>query len=357
MRTRPPRNVPRSSGAATEAFVDRERHNPYFRWLLHLGAPLTVSLMLHAILFSALALKTWSWLESADPAEYGVGLTDAADAFGELRWPGEALEKLDAPVTPELDPFRFSDLVDLTQAAEQFSENPAAVSEGGFGIGESGRAGLIGIGGGAGESGGGGGLGSGFGLGSGLGAAGVWNLNVTGTSFVYVIDFSGSVIVAVDELKRELRRSIGNLTAKQTFNVFVFYSVGDHSSDRLVTEAFESALQLATPELKKRFFSWIDGKSPQGSTEPLLAMKRALALKPDAIFFFSDGYFDEKIVAAVAQANRSAKSQIHCLVFDEVLLQETNDSGRLTDGARRLKRIAEESRGKFKVVTGADLRR
>lgn len=357
MRTRPPRNAPRATQIAATTFVDRESTNPYLRWLVHLGAPLTVSLVLHAMLFGALALKTWTWLEARGPGEYEVGLTDAADAFGELRWPGEALEKLDASVTPETDPFRFSDLVDLNQIAQQFSENPAPVSEGGFGIGESGRAGLIGVGGGVSDSGGGGGLGSGFGLGSGLGSAGVWNLNVTGTSFVYVIDFSGSIIVAVDELKRELRRSIGNLSGKQTFNVFVFYSVGDHASDRLVTESFATGLQPATPETKRRFFSWIESKTPQGSTEPLQALKRALAIKPDAVFFFSDGYFDEKVVNEVAQSNRKVGAQIHSLVFDEVLLQETTDIGRLTDGARRLKRISDASHGKFKVVTGADLRR
>ena len=56
--------------------------------------------------------------------------------------------------------------------------------------------------------------------------------------------------------------------------------------------------------------------------------------------------------------NRRTRSHIHCLVFDELLLSNTDDlPPRLTDGARRLKRIADQNHGKFKMVTGRDLQR
>ena len=54
---------------------------------------------------------------------------------------------------------------------------------------------------------------------------------------------------------------------------------------------------------------------------------------------------------------QEARAQIHCLVFDELLLQNTSGLPQMTDGARRMKRIADQNGGKTKIVTGADLGR
>jgi hypothetical protein len=348
-----------------EPLADREVHNPYFRWLIHLGLPLTVSLFVHVLLFAILALRSWEVFGGSglDLNEYEVEIMDSSvsGVSDGLKWPGEHLIDLAEPeIAADVDPFRFSDLVDRAELSDLARSAPGALpgeaGTGGFGIGESGRSGVLGIGGGAG-AGGGGGLGAGFGTGSGIGTAGVWNLRTTGNTFAYVVDFSGSIIVAVDDLKRELKRSIGKLTGKQLYAVFIFYSVGDQRAEHFKTEAFAPELELATPDVKRRFFAWIDRKAPMGSTQPLPAMKRALALKPDAVFFFSDGYFDDKVVDEIAAANKNVGAQIHCLVFDELLLQDTSGLPRLTDGARRLKRIAEQNGGKTKIVTGADLGR
>ena len=95
-----------------------------------------------------------------------------------------------------------------------------------------------------------------------------------------------------------------------------------------------------------------------GETEPLQAIQRALALQPEAIFFFSDGYFDDAIVDEIARANRPSQTRIFCLVFDELLLQDTSGLPRReTEGVRRLKRVAEGNRGQIKIVTGKDLAR
>ena len=171
-----------------------------------------------------------------------------------------------------------------------------------------------------------------------------------------MIDFSGSIIVAVDELKRELKRSIGRLRPTQTFNVILFFGTTGRS-EKFVTESFSPDMQPARAEVKRQFFEWIDRRAPMGSTEPLAAARRAISLRPDVIFFFSDGYFDEKVVGEIARANKTPRVRIHCLVFDEILLQDTSGLPRMTDGAQRLKRIAEENGGKLKVVTGADLKR
>lgn len=345
-----------------EPLADRELRNPYFRWMVHLGVPLTVSLLVHAVLFAVLALRSWQVFGGGlEPDQYEVEITDSsAGEFGDtLKWPGEHLIDLDEPeMAVEVDPFRFSELTGRSDLSELARSEPSALAgelgTGGFGIGESGRSGILGIGEGAG-GGGGGGFGPGFGTGSGIGKAAVWNVDASGSTFAYVVDFSGSIIVAVDDLRRELKRSIGKLGSRQLFAVFIFYSTGDQRAEHFKTEAFAPELQIATPDLKRRFFAWVDRKAPQGRTEPLQAIKRALALKPDAVFFFSDGYFDDQVVDEVARANRKIRTQIHCLVFDELLLSDTSGLPRLTDGARRLKRIADASGGKTKIVTGADL--
>lgn len=349
--------------AEPEPLVDRESRNPYVRWLMHLGVPLSVSLGVHLLLFAFLALRSWQVLgDGLDPNEYEVEITDATagEVREGLKWPGEHLLDLDASDADlDIDPFEFSGLADRASLDElvrsEVTLNPGELGDGGFGLGESGRSGVLGVGGGAGV-GGGGGLGPGFGTGSGIGKAGVWNLRASGNTFAYVVDFSGSIIVAVDELKRELKRSVGKLTSKQLFAVYIFYSVGDESH-QFRTEAFSPRLLPATPDKKREFFAWIGRKQPRGRTEPLVAMKRALALDPDALFFFSDGMFADQVVTQVAQANAAVGAQIHCLVFDELLLADTSGLPRLTDGARRLKRIGDENHGKTKVVTGADLER
>ena len=361
----PQRNVSGHSPEATPAaemppLIDRDRTSRPLRWLMHLGVPAVVSLSVHVFVLALLTLRTMQvFVGGPVQTDYEVSIAEQDAGFKEeLQWPGEHALDIDPAEAAAADPFALSggrtgnDLSAL--AAEEISINPGEIGTGGFGIGESGRSGVLGLGGGAG-GGGGAGLGAGFGTGSGIGQAGVWSVRASGDEFAYVVDFSGSILLAVDELKHELKRSIGNLKAEQSFTVFIFYSVTDRRSEQFRTDAFSPTLREATPEVKEEFFAWIDRKQPRGSTEPLQAMRRALALEPDAVFFFSDGLFGDEVVTAVAGINQQAKAQIHCLVFDEFLLSDTSGLPRMTEGARRLKRIADATGGKTKIVTGADL--
>jgi hypothetical protein len=182
----------------------------------------------------------------------------------------------------------------------------------------------------------------------------VWDLNVRANKVVYVVDFSGSIIVAVDDLKRELKRSVARLVPLQAFDVIVFYSQGVEGAK---VESFRPQLEAATPENRREFFKWIDRRAPMGDTYPVDAVKRALALKPDVIFLFSDGDFSDpdRDEAEIKRLNRDTGARIFCLVFDELLLQDTSGAPRETDGARRLKRIAEANGGTAKIVTVKDL--
>ncbi len=334
-----------------ELLVDKEQHSPALRWGLHVALPMGVSLVLHALLLSALLLTDLlPWRRGGAARDYEVTVAQAA-ADHRLRWPTVGEFHPDAPVVS--DPFDYEPVEALTELADQPSVSSGRRDDGGFGLGSSGSSGVLGLGGGAG-AGGGEGLGSGFGSGTGLGSAGMWNLRAVGERFVYVVDFSGSIVVVADDLKRELKRSIGRLRRKHKFNVILFYGTGGRQA---VADAFAPQLVPATATQKQRFFRWIDRRYPRGTTDPLPAIRRALRMEPDAIFLFSDGQFtDPWAELQIARAN-TARTQIHCLVFDEVMLNDRSANPRLTEGARRLRTIARDSGGKFKVVTMEDLKR
>ncbi len=342
---------------ASAALPDRERANPTLRWLMHLGAPVAISVVVHVLLIGTMALKTWQVLTQAsiDVGDYEAGVVQAPDdrMGGAFKWPGE-----DLSVTPEPDKTAAVDSLTDLRALSDLTPPDAAPSDqpgegGAFGLGEGSRGGILGIGGGAGEA-GTGGMGSGLG-GRQLGEAGVWGVRGAANKVVYVIDYSGSIIPVVDALKRELKRSVGALQPRQSFDVILFYSSGAGEHERFKTESFEAALQSAQPDIRQRFFDWIDKKAPMGSTEPLAAVKRALALRPDAIFFFSDGLFEDGVVTQIAQANKD-KVKVSCLLFDELVIGD--DSGlppKVQEQAQRLQKIADQNGGKMKVITAKDL--
>jgi len=354
----------RPAAVVRETVADREVRNPFYRYLVHLGLPVSFSIAIHVFVIGFLALKTFDVItrRPIEVGEYEASLTESADdqMDSAFQWRDEAeMETPDeAPLEDALDSLTsFQDMSDVdlsdltgSDAGEGTGDGVGAGS--GLGIGD-GTLSLLGTGSGAGEA-GSGGFGSGLGGGGArIGRAGIWNLTIRANKIAYVVDFSGSILVAKDDLKRELKRSVGRLKPSQSFNVIIFYE----EYDKVKTDSFKSKLEPAIEDIRREFFQWIDRKAPKGGTEPLQAMKRAIALSPEAIFFFSDGYFDDSVVAEITRANRGARARIYCLVFDEVLLEDTSGLPRETEGARRLKQVAEANNGQVKVVTGADLAR
>jgi hypothetical protein len=351
------------AAAEREAPPDREVRNPFFRYLVHLGLPLSISLAVHLGVIGFLALKTFSVLTrpGTDVGQWEGTVVEAADFGKAFQWTDDNVLPTPVEVSSDTSLESLTPLPTVSDFGLRDLEKPAGGSSAGEGTGlglGDGSLSLIGTGSGAGET-GTGGFGSGLGVGgSQLGRAGIWDLNIRANKVVYVVDFSGSIIVAVDDLKRELKRSIGRLKPSQSFDVIVFYSSGGGSDEKVRTESFKPKLEPADEATRREFFTWIDRKAPMGVTEPLQAIKRALALQPEAIFFFSDGYFDDALIDEIARANRPSQTRIYCLVFDEILLQDTSGLPRReTEGVRRLTRIAEGNRGQIKIVTGKDLAR
>lgn len=100
---------------------------------------------------------------------------------------------------------------------------------------------------------------------------------------VYLIDATGSMIAHLQIVLQELSRSLDKLSEQQSFAVIFF------QSDRAI-EVPPGRLTAARSAAKTRAIEWSrQNIVPAGTTNPLPAIERALALKPDVIFLLSHG--------------------------------------------------------------------
>lgn len=155
-------------------------------------------------------------------------------------------------------------------------------------------------------------------------------------SIVYVVDSSGSMLDTFQHVKAELRRSVGKLRRSQKFHVLFFNS----------GEPFENPPQKlvsAIESQKRTFIEFLETVRPGGSTHPEAAMRRALALEPDLIYFLTDGEFDPGLLPKLNEWNKERRVLIFTIAYFDMA------------GAALLERIAREHRGEFKFVSERDL--
>ena len=202
---------------------------------------------------------------------------------------------------------------------------------------------VIGVGGGGKEFGGLEGLGTGSGRGSGF-----FGTGGEARKIVYVVDRSGSMTETIDYVKFELKRSIGELTEDNEFHV-IFYSRGP------AVEMPTRRLVNATDRNKQLAFEFIDGIIAGGGapTDPVDALERAFAVKPELIYFLTDGEFDKVVVDKVRDLNAGRKVTVHTIgfwYFERV-------PGSPPMGEDVLRRMADESGGNYKPIYQEDLGR
>jgi von Willebrand factor type A domain len=166
------------------------------------------------------------------------------------------------------------------------------------------------------------------------GSAEFFGIGGYGQTFVYVVDCSGSMSER-GKFQRaiyELLHSIEQLASDQRFYV-VFYSDAAYPMD-----ADEPV--PANEDEFARTRRWVSHIAPDGGTNPLPALLYALSLRPDAIYFLSDGKFDPVTTQEVRMKNRprSKRIPIHAIAFME----------RATEGLMRT--IARNSGGEYRFV-------
>lgn len=135
--------------------------------------------------------------------------------------------------------------------------------------------------------GGGSGSGSGGGVGSGVGSrTEFFGVEETATSFLYVIDRSGSMTQhrAFDLAKQELLASIGRLAPDARFGI-IFYNL---EPQRIPGSSAGDVLMPATPENLTRVRERLADLRATGGTDHLSALRSAFAVGSEVVYFLTD---------------------------------------------------------------------
>jgi hypothetical protein len=136
---------------------------------------------------------------------------------------------------------------------------------------------------------------------SGQAATEFFGIGGYGQTFVYVVDASDSMNERgkFDRARYELLQSIEQLNSDQRYFV-IFYNNAAYPMD-----ADEPV--PATDDEVARTVRWVNGAEADGGTYPLPALLFALSLRPDAIYFLSDGQFDPLTIHELRMRNRPTK--------------------------------------------------
>ena len=113
-----------------------------------------------------------------------------------------------------------------------------------------------------------------------------------GNRFVFVLDVSSSMSARnggrLARATQELIGSINQLNDEQDFSVILY---SNHALPMFVKNN-EAVMRQATPTNKQAAITWLRYRvRPNGGTMPARALQIAGNLKPDAVFFLSDGEF------------------------------------------------------------------
>ena len=188
-----------------------------------------------------------------------------------------------------------------------------------------------------------GGVGARGGFGGGIGSSvgpgtEFFGVHDKGGSYAYVIDRSGSMTVrqSLEVAKRELLVSLVQIPKEVTFAV-VFYN-----SDAVVFSdpAGRPGMMAASPANKRRVQDLLATIPPYGGTNHILALKTALELKPEVLFFLTDAdsMRPEEVADILAVAGRT---RIHAVEFGQ-----TGAIG----GSTPLQALAKKSGGSYRYL-------
>ncbi len=310
--------APAGSAAAEPAPASTSVDHPS---LLHPSAPLStraewnaagVSLLLHLLVLLALAALLIPVRTSGHGTSLDGGLGDEGD--GDL---------FDSVTIGSPAPGKGEDLERLATTTVEAVPALEGAMAGGSGSGSSGSGrfdaiAALGAGGG-----GGGGHGVGF-----------FGTTARAETVVFVVDMSGSMQGhRFDRALEELTRSLNKLQSTQKFFVFFFnnqtYPLFDQHNPKLLP---------ATAGTRARALKWLKSLHPDGGTFPEDAIERALKLKPQVIYFLTDGEIPETTRDVAQKWNGDRKVVIHTIAFET------------EEGAEMLRAIARDARGKYRFV-------
>ncbi len=162
------------------------------------------------------------------------------------------------------------------------------------------------------------------------------------TRIVYIIDHAGGMLDNFGYLERRLDSSIDRLVPLQSFAVIIFRK----RFHVLGPSAHTGKLEPATAMVKQEVRAAIKKIQPQGPNAYRLnyflrPFQAAFRMKPQIIYFLTNGSFDPKLITEIRKLNKDNKVIIFTYAFfnhDPIFNEQ-------------LKKIAAENRGEYKLVT------
>jgi len=346
-----------AAGEVPPEELEPKKKIPWAKWFaLSSVASLTgtgISVLLHAILI-ALGIALIPPLRNAvvdlmAPQEQVIVPTAelATEQVGGIPNPGmnsdasrAAAQAVDSSVS-QSDAFSETKSETLTQTLSSSAAGDATPSVIGVGPQKSGSSNGMGSG-----ATGGGSLAK-FGVpggGSGIGPKGaVFGNGGNALRIAFICDGTGTMITKMALLKRELNNTLGKLKPRQVYDVIFFYD-GEN-----VAAVDKTQLLNATPPNNKKTATFLDSFAPQGKTNPLPAIDLAFKLKPQLVYFLSDGAFDDlvpydQVVAKFKDLNKDKSARVNTIIF-----QNAEDPD-LTKAINTMKKIASDNGGNFVEV-------
>lgn len=160
--------------------------------------------------------------------------------------------------------------------------------------------------------------GSRVGQGAGQATTEVFGVSGSGSTFVYVFDRSESMSAAgsapLRAAKTELIRSLDTLTERQQFQI-IFYN---DTPDVFHSEGDATGLVTGSPATIARARDYVRRTVAVGGTEHEVALRMALRLAPDVIFFLTDAKILTMSAAQLDDITRRAEdagTTIHAIQF------------------------------------------
>jgi hypothetical protein len=133
-----------------------------------------------------------------------------------------------------------------------------------------------------------------------------------GGSVVYVIDHSASMGLnrALAAAQRELAFSLERLPSQARFQVILYNRTAEP-----ICIGRHSGLLPATEENKSQAIRYLSSVRPEGGTDHATALRKALALQPDVIYFLTDADdLKDQQVRAMTMLNRG-RTTIHTIAL------------------------------------------
>jgi hypothetical protein len=137
-----------------------------------------------------------------------------------------------------------------------------------------------------------------------------FDVDAPGQTFVYVIDRSSSMGPGggLRAAREELLRSLQQLPTSARFQIIVY----NRNAEPLLPD--HPGLLEATPDNIQRVAERLGRLLAEGGTDHLPALRRALALRPDVIFFLTDADdLTNDLLRTVARLNPGRRTIIHVI--------------------------------------------